>query len=112
VHPLATQKRIDLQWHVVCGRYELEELTANRQITPCEFNHRQNLFETIKYPGQLFYKGSWGPERLYYDKEDNFTTGQLGKVYCTDSRYEEIRQWFLDHVFESKNNSQSRGVDK
>jgi hypothetical protein len=27
------------------------------------------------------------------------TTGQLGKVFCTDARYEEIRRWFLDHMF-------------
>jgi hypothetical protein len=57
------------------------------------------LFEQIKHPTQTFWTGGWGPERLYYDKEDNLTTGQLGRVYCIDQRYEEIRKWFLDHMF-------------
>lgn len=99
---LATLKRIDLGWHVVCGRYELEELSNKGWIKPCTLSHRNDLFEKIKYPTQSFWQGGWGPERLYYDLEDNMTTGQLGKVYCTDARYEQIRQWFLDHVFEVK----------
>ena len=96
---LATPKRIDLNWHVVCGRYELEELSAVGLLKPWKPAKRYDLFEQMKHPTQSFWTGGWGPERLYYDKEDNLTTGQLGKVYCTDARYEEIRKWFLDHMF-------------
>jgi len=101
VPQLAIPKRIDLTWHVVCGRYELEELSQAGLLKPWKPAKRYDLFEKIKHPNQSFWQGTWGPERLYYDLEDNMTTGQLGRVFCTDQRYEEIRKWFLDHMFEA-----------
>lgn len=97
---LATPKRIDLAWHIVCGRYEIDELKTYAMIKTWQpKNPRHTLFATIKYPDQEFYQGAWGPEILYYDLEDNLTTGQLGKVWCTDQRRQEIQQWFLDTMF-------------
>lgn len=97
---LATPKRIDLAWHIVCGRYEIDELKTYAMIkTWRPKDSRHDLFATMKYPDQEFYQGAWGPEILYYDKEDNLTTGQLGKVWCTDQRRQEIQQWFLDTMF-------------
>jgi hypothetical protein len=98
---LATPKRIvDLDWHIVCGRYEIDELQTYDMIKPWQpKDPRHSLFNTMKYPGQEFYQGEWGPEILYYDKEDNLTTGQLGKIHCTEARRQEIQQWFLDTMF-------------
>jgi hypothetical protein len=98
--PLATPKRIELEWRVVCGRYEVDELKTYNMIEPWRpKNPRHNLFHRIKYPDQEFYQGSWGPEILYYDLVDNLTSGQLGKVYATKQRGDEIHHWFIDTMF-------------
>lgn len=98
IFPMQTQT--DLRWHIVCGRFELEELVENGVITSHNYtNNRQQLFLTMKYPTQNFYQGGWGPEILYYDKEDNWTTGQLGRVWATDARAEEISIWIRNKMF-------------
>jgi hypothetical protein len=98
---LATPKKIELEWRVVCGRYELEELLAYDIVKPwLTKNHRHALFLQIKHFGQEFYQGGWGPEILYYDKEDNLTSGQLGKIYATKQRGDQIHHWFIDKMFE------------
>lgn len=96
---MATQ-RIDLGWHVVSGRYEVEEMLRDGLIKEWHFGgSRHKLFQMIKYPDQMFYKGDWGPEILFYDKTDNMTTGQLGKIYATATRAEAISKWIRDHQF-------------
>ena len=78
----------------------MEELQLYKILQPwTPRDARHSLFHSMKYPNQTFWTGSWGPEILYYDKEDNLTTGQLGRVYATDARYEKIRTWFIEAMF-------------
>lgn len=91
---------VELSWHIVCGRYEVEELKKENIISDYEPNNpRHTLFLKMKYPTQFFLQGGWGPEVLYYDKEDDWHTGQLGKVWATDSRANEISTWIRDKMF-------------
>lgn len=104
-HKLATQRNkwdtmFKLDWQLVCGRYEVEELSHYKVITPAEpKDPRHKLFLVMKHPDKIMYKGAWGPEILYYDKEDDFLRGQLGHVWATEKRGEEIAVWLRDQMF-------------
>jgi hypothetical protein len=90
---------IQLQWHIVCGSMEIEELERYKRIqewTPR--NDRHSLFLTIKHPDTKFYKGSWGPELLHFS-DDGPYRGKVGKIHCTYQRYTEIAKWFLMNMF-------------
>lgn len=96
---MATQ-RIDLSWHVVCGRYEMEELERYQVVKQHEYSDpRHKLFDDLKWSHHTKWQGSWGPEPLYYDKVDDLVKGQLGIIYATDKRAEEIRKWIRDQMF-------------
>lgn len=61
--------------------------------------HRHSLFLAIKHPNQLFYKGGWGPELLYFDLQGDEYLGRCGRVHCTYDRYKQIADWFLRNMF-------------
>lgn len=85
--------KIDLAWHVVCGRWEVDALVAQQDITEYKSrDHRYNLFLKLKHSDKIIYKGPWGPELIYYDREDNMTTGQLGVVWATSQRARTIEE--------------------
>ena len=91
---------VELSWHIVCGRFEFENMLKNNKIKAYANNNpRHTLFLKMKYPNQSFYQGLWGSEILYYDLEDNWTTGQLGKMWLTDKRSLEISNWIRDNTF-------------
>ena len=98
--PLAIPKSNELCWHIVCGSVEIEELEragAIRQWQPRQDRH--SLFLTMKYPTDIFYKGSWGSELLHFDREADIYMGKTGKIYCTYQRYREISEWFLSSMY-------------
>lgn len=90
---------ITLQWHIVCGSMEIEELSRYKKIkewTPRKERHA--LFFAIKYPETRFYKGAWGPELLHF-VNDGVHRGPVGKIHCTYKRYKEITNWFITNMF-------------
>jgi len=92
-------KIIELQWHIVCGSMEIEELHRYKRITKWTArNQRHALFMTIKHPDTEFYKGGWGPELLHFS-DDGPYRGKVGKIYCTYERYKQIAGWFLTNMF-------------
>ena len=92
---------IQLQWHIVCGSMEIEELEKAERIREwCARNQRHALFLTIKHPNTKFYKGAWGSELLHFS-DDGPYRGRVGKIYCTYDRYKQIASWFLDNMFAS-----------
>lgn len=97
---LATPKVIDLSWHIVTGSVEIEELAKYGKIWQYKPKSRQDLFLTMKYPNDIFYKGGWGPELLHFDREGDPYLGRTGKIYCTYERYRQIARWLLDNMFE------------
>ena len=79
---------------------EIEELESSKSIQRWQpKNHRHSLFLTMKYPTDIFYKGSWGPELLHYDREADLYMGRTGKVYCTYERYKQITRWLLSTIY-------------
>jgi hypothetical protein len=91
---------IKLNWQIVCGRYELEELETYKAVELVEFkNNRHQLFHVIKHPNHNTYKGGWGPELMLYDKQDDLLRGQLGVVWATEARGQEIASWIRDQMF-------------
>lgn len=98
---MAISKQIvNLDWHIVCGSMEIEELAKYKKIIPWNpRNHRHSLFMAIKYPNTDFYKGNWGQEILHF-VDDGPYRGQVGKIFCTYNRYIEIARWFLLNVFQ------------
>ena len=91
---------IALDWHIVCGSMEIEELQRYQLIK--EFkpkNQRHWLFMKIKHPNQRFFKGGWGSEILYFDIEGDIYLGRCGRVYCTYERYKQIADWFLKSMY-------------
>jgi hypothetical protein len=92
---------IQLQWHIVCGSVEIEELEKAQRIREWSArNQRHALLLTIKHPETRFYKGAWGFELLHFS-DDGPYRGQVGKIYCTYERYKQIASWFLDNMFAS-----------
>ena len=102
VDPLATSKTVvDLQWHIVSGTMENEELLSRSKIREWHpKKDRHSLFMSMKYPGHRFYKGSWGPELLHH-VDEGYLRGGVGKVHCTYDRYKEIANWFLRNMFDA-----------
>jgi hypothetical protein len=92
----------ELGWCVVCGRYEHEELVERKVLKPWRSrDSRQQLFLIMKWPNHTLWRGAWGPEPLLYDKEDDYLRGQLGTVWATDKRAQEIAEWLRDQMFNS-----------
>lgn len=90
---------VDLAWHIVCGRWEVDALVAQQDIQVFKpRDQRHSLFLTIKHPDHIIYKGPWGPELIYYDRQDNMTTGQLGRVWTSNTRAKEIESWLRDQI--------------
>ena len=90
---------IKLEWHIVCGRMEVEALIELGHIKPLRVDYRQGLFLAIKYPNKKLYQGPWGNEILYYDRFDDPQRGQAGWIYATDSRSKEISHWMIMKMF-------------
>jgi len=91
---------LELDWRLVCGRYEVEELLYTGVLEPVKpRDPRHTLFLVMKYPNKILYKGGWGPEILYYDKEDDICRGQLGHVWALESRGKDIAIWLRDQMF-------------
>lgn len=98
VRKLVTKSNLD--WHIVCGSVEVEELSRYGKITAWHpKNERHALFLSIKHPNELFYKGSWGPEMLHF-VDDGPYRGKVGKIWCTYERYIDIARWFLLNMYE------------
>lgn len=92
--------KIELDWRVVCGRYEHDELTTYNIINPWPYSDpRHQILEDLKFPDHTKWQGPWGPEPLYYDKKDDLVRGQLGIVWCTEARAQEIAEWMRDQMF-------------
>ena len=90
---------IELEWHIVCGSMEIEELSRYKRIAKWQGrNDRHSLFMTIKHPDTEFYKGGWGPELLHFT-DDGPYRGKVGKIYCSYPRYKHIANWFLVNMF-------------
>lgn len=91
---------MDLQWHIVSGFREIEDLAASGKITEwCPKDDRHSLFLAMKYPNDRFYKGSWGRELLHLTEHDRHL-GAVGKVYTTYRRYKEISDWLLKNLID------------
>jgi len=91
--------KIDLAWHVVCGRWEVDALVAQQDISEyVSRDPRHNLFLKMKHSDKIIYKGPWGPELIYYDRVDNMTTGQLGIVWATPQRALTIEQQIRNQI--------------
>lgn len=96
---LDTLRKIDLSWHVVCGRYEMEEFQLYGVVRPWRYRDpRHEIFDKLKYTNQSKWQGDWGPEPLLYDNVDDLLLGQLGRVWCTERRAEEIKHWIINTI--------------
>ena len=90
-----SMKQQNLSWHPVVSRLELEEYTKSNAIKPyLPKNQRQLVFHKLKYGNQQMYKGAWGPELLLWR-----TDTDLGYVWATDHRSQEIIAWIRDNIF-------------
>jgi len=90
---------IELNWNIVCGSAEIEELARYNRIREWSpRNERHALFLTIKHPDTKFYKGAWGTELLHF-VDDGPYRGKVGKIYCSYERYTIIAKWFLVNMF-------------
>ncbi len=90
-----TEKHSD--WHIVCGEMDVEQLlTANLIKAAHRQNDRYSLFLKIKYPNDRIYTGHWGPELLHVRIVDPYF-GTAGEVYCTEDRFREIAEWFINN---------------
>jgi hypothetical protein len=88
---------VELNWHIVCGSVEIGQLELRNAIRPLGRDDRYDLFLTIKYPNTEFYRGTWGPEILYFEDQGPYL-GPVGRIHCTYDRYKEIAQWFLSEL--------------
>ena len=95
-----SQNKILLDWHIVCGSYEHEELARYGVIKPWHYNDpRHQLFDHIDMPNQTKWQGDWGNEPLCYDRQLDLLRGQMGRVWSTSARAEEISTWIRDQMF-------------
>ena len=102
---------IELDWHIVCGSVEIEELALHSRIREWSpRDKRHTLFLTMKYSDTRFYKGAWGPELLHFVYHTDNThsptplpqyQGRVGRVYATDKRSSEIANWIRTMMFAS-----------
>lgn len=93
-------RKEELTWRVVCATYEHQELNHYKIIKPWEYaNSRHKIFDDLKMPNHTKWRGPWGPEALYIDKEDDFLRGPLGIVWATEARGEEIANHIRDIMF-------------
>jgi hypothetical protein len=96
---LKSSPNIELNWNIVCGSAEIEELARYNRIREWSpRNERHALFLTIKHPDTKFYKGAWGTELLHF-VDDGPYRGKVGKIYCSYERYTIIAKWFLVNMF-------------
>lgn len=91
-------QQVDLNWHIVCGSMEIDELELRKAIRPVGRNHRYDLFLKIKHPDTEFYRGGWGPEVLHFEDMGPHM-GRVGRVHCTYDRYKQIAEWFLTNLW-------------
>lgn len=105
--PLATSKTVvELAWHIVGRRAELNHLLSKDLIKHKQLDPRQELFWRIKYPDTEWYQGPWGPECLHYSQGDlrkllitgHEQYGQQLKVWSTEARAQEISQWIEQEI--------------
>jgi hypothetical protein len=91
--------------HIICGEIELDDLLAKGLIQRFEYKDpRHELFDQIKHPGQIKFKGSWGPEILMFNRQQaDPYIGPVGKIHCSYGRFAEIQQWMLTHLREIAN---------
>lgn len=95
-----SQNKIMLDWHIVCGSYEYEELAHYSVIKPWPYkDQRHKLFDDINLPNQTKWQGDWGNEPMYYDTQDLLLRGPVGRVWATATRAEEISLWIRDQMF-------------
>jgi len=88
----------ELNWHVVCGEMEVEELLLSGVIKYKRFNPRHDMFFKIKNPTVAVYTGGWGPEPLLVESLGEYI-GTVGRIHCSYRRYTEIAEWFLNQMF-------------
>jgi len=93
------KQTIELNWHIVCGQIEVEQLMLQGLIwSRPVYDQRHQLFLQIKYPDHFLYQGRWGPETLHLVNHGPYR-GVVGEMHLTYDRYKEIAQWFLDAMY-------------
>lgn len=105
-------RKIELNWHTVCGLHEITDLAALGLIRELKASrHRHLLFLSIQRPGVRFYRGPWGPELLETHESDPYI-GITGRVRTTYERFTEIQQVFTELMFEARSKTQIFHKDK
>lgn len=99
---LATRKskiEVKMSWQVVCGEYEYQDFLHTGKIHNFRWKDtRHEMFDRMKWPQHTIWQGPWGPEPLYWPKQDNPVMGRLGIIWCSDRRAEEIRANIQDQI--------------
>lgn len=93
---------IKLDWHIVCGSLEIEELLKAGLLDHWLIKDpRHQLFYTMKHPNTTAYKGHWGPELLIQEDDEDILLGRPARVWSTIQRKQEIVTWIITNIYAS-----------